>query len=270
MALKNLMVHLDAGERTAARLGMAVAIARSHQARLVGVFGQRAEAEQVGVVPHWPPASYAAAAAASEGAFRQATQGLAQAEWIDVNRGRDVELLFRITELARFGDLMVLGQHEDRHDARVPAELPEEVVLGSGRPALLVPYVGRYPARFERPLIAWNNSREAAHALNDALPLIEGCKEAIVLSLDTRYKEAEQSCGAVARQLACHGIKAATEVLMVEDVGIMDMLLNRVTDQGADLLVMGAHGQIGFPFVSRGAGTRHILRNMTVPVLMSN
>ena len=39
---------------------------------------------------------------------------------------------------------------------------------------------------------------------------------------------------------------------------------------GADLLVMGAHGQISCPFVSRGAGTRYILRHMTVPVLLSN
>jgi hypothetical protein len=33
---------------------------------------------------------------------------------------------------------------------------------------------------------------------------------------------------------------------------------------------MGAHGQIGFPFVSRGGGTRYIMQHMTVPVLMSN
>lgn len=270
MPLKDILVHMDAGERSAARLDMAATIAHHHQARLVGVFAQRAEADQVGVVPTWPPSGYREAAAACEGAFRQASQGLAQAEWIDVNRGRDVELLYQLTALARFGDLTVLGQYEEAPLARVPAELPEEVVLNSGRPVLVVPYVGRYAARFERPLIAWNNSREAAHALADALPLIEGCKEAVVLSLETRFKEAEASCEAVIRHLACHGIKAVSEVLMVEDVGIMDMLLNRVTDQGADLLVMGAHGQIGFPFVSRGAGTRHILRNMTVPVLMSN
>ena len=41
MALKNLMVHLDQGGRTAARLELAVSLARQHQARLVGVFGQR-------------------------------------------------------------------------------------------------------------------------------------------------------------------------------------------------------------------------------------
>ena len=140
----------------------------------------------------------------------------------------------------------------------------------SGRPVLLMPYAGSFKADFQRPLIAWNKSREAAHAVNDALPVIEGCQEVTVVSLDTRREEAKIACAEVARHLACHGIKTKTEVLVVEDIGVMDMLLNQVADRAADLLVMGAHGQIGFPFVSRGAGTRYILRHMTVPVLMSN
>jgi len=270
MTLKNLMVHLDGSARSAARLDLAVALARQHQARLVGVFGQRARAEQIGVVATWPPAEYVAAAEASQAAFAQASAGLAQAAWQDINRGSDTELLHRITASARYFDLTLLGQHDDEMNGTVPPELPEELVVNAGRPILVVPYVGDYSAPFRRPLIAWNNSREAAHALNDALPLIAGCEEAIVLSLDTRQEEAEAACAAVTSHLACHGIKAKTEVLVVEDIGIMDMLLNRVSDHGSDLLVMGAHGQIGFPFVSRGAGTRHILRSMTVPVLMAN
>ncbi|MDD5248891.1 MAG: universal stress protein [Rhodocyclaceae bacterium] len=270
MTLKNLMVHLDGSERTAARLEMAVALAQRHQARLVGVFGQRAAAQQVGAVINWPSPEYVQAAAASAAAFRQASAGLAQAEWLDINRGSDAALLHHLTAVARYVDLTVLGQYDGNANGKAPPDLPEELVVNSGRPVLVVPYVGRYPPVFARPLIAWNNSREAAHALNDALPLIAGCHEAVVLSLDTRYEEAEASCAAVARHLACHGIAAKTEILMVENIGIMDMLLNRVADRQADLLVMGAHGQIGFPFVSRGAGTRHILRSMTVPVLMSN
>lgn len=269
MALKNLMVHLDQSERTAARLELAVALARRDQARLVGVFGQRAEARHVGVVATWPPEEYTAAAAATRARFEAATAGLAGAVWHDVNRGGDAELLRQITDLARYSDLMVLGQHDEQTRSLVPAELPDEVLVDSGRPILVVPYAGEFREVGRRPLIAWNNSREAAHALNDALPLIEGCEEAILLSLDTRYEEAKASCAEVARHLACHGVAARSEVLMVEDVGVMDMLLNRVTDHAADLLVMGAHGQIGFPFVSRGGGTRHILRQMTVPVLMS-
>jgi nucleotide-binding universal stress UspA family protein len=270
MPLKHLIVHLDRGERTQARLEMAVAIARRHQARLIGVFGQRALPDQVGVVPTWPPAEYVRAAAASKPAFAQASAGLAQAEWRDINRGGDMALLGQIIAVARYADLVVLGQHDDSIESQVPPELPEEVVTNAGRPILVVPYVGDFAPIFRRPLIAWNDSREAAHALNDALPLIEGCDEAIVLSLDTRFDEAKASCAAVATHLACHGIAARTDVLVIEDSCIMDMLLSRASDHQADLLVMGAHGQIGFPFVSRGAGTRHILRSMTVPVLMSN
>lgn len=270
MSLKNLMVHLDQGERTNARLEMAVSLARSHQARLLGVFGQRAQPQQVGIVATWPSKEYVQAAAASKATFEKATAGLAQAEWHDVNRGSDHELLRQITDLARYSDLIVLGQHDESVKSHVPPELSEEVVLNSGRPVLLMPYAGNFEPVFQHPLIAWNKSREAAHALNDALSLIEGCQEATVVSLDTRREEAKIACAEVARHLACHGIKSKTEVLVVEDVGIMDMLLNQVSDRSADLLVMGAHGQIGFPFVSRGAGTRYILQHMTVPVLMSN
>ena len=270
MSLKNLMVHLDCGERTKARLDIAVSIARQHQARLLGVFGQRAEPEKVGIVATWPSEEYIAAANASKAQFLTASAGLAQAEWRDINRGSDAELLRRITDLGRYSDLIVLGQHDESAKALVPAELPEEIVLNSGRPVLLIPYIGEFAPHFERPLIAWNKSREAAHAVNDALPLLEICHEATVVSLDTQHDTAVDCCTELARHLACHGIKSKTDILMVNDIGIMDMLLNRITDRDADLLVMGAHGQIGFPFVNRGAGTRHILRHMTVPVLMSN
>lgn len=270
MSLKNLMVHLDQGERTMARLEMAAALARKHQARLLGVFGQRAQAQQVGIVATWPSEDYTRAAQASRATFEKATAGLAQAEWHDINRGSDAELLSRITEMARYTDLILLGQHDEGAKALVPPDLPEEVILNSGRPVLMLPYAGNYPAVFQRPLIAWNKSREAAHALNDALPLIETCEHATVVSLDTRHEHATACCEELARHLACHGIKVKTDILVVDDIGIMDMLLNRVTDRDADLLVMGAHGQIGFPFFSRGAGTRYILRHMTVPVLMSN
>ena len=270
MSLKNLLVHLDQGARTQARLEIAVALAHRHQARLLGVCGQRAQPQQVGIVATWPSEEYVAAAAASKAAFEKASAGLADAEWHDVNRGSDHELLSRITDLARYSDLIVLGQNDESAKSHVPPELAEEVVVNSGRPVLLLPYAGNFQAAFKRPLFAWNKSREAAHALNDALSLIEGCDEATVVSLDSRRDEAKLACTEIARHLACHGIKAATEVLVVDDVGVMDMLLNQVSDRGADLLVMGAHSQIGFPFVSRGAGTRYILQHMTVPVLMSN
>lgn len=270
MSLKNLMVHLDQSNRTEARLELAASLARQHQARLVGVFGQLAPAQKVGLVSSWPTPAYTEAAEASKAAFGKATAGLPQAEWHDINRGSEAEVLSHVTELARHADLVVMGQYDDAAKSHVPADLTEEVILNSGRPVLILPYAGTFTAVARRPLIAWSNAREAARALNDALPLIEGCDKASVLSFSTTTEEARSSCDSVIRHLACHGIEANAETMLVTDIGIMDMLLNRASDLGSDLLVMGAHGHIGLPFVSRGAGTRYILRHMTVPVLMSN
>jgi len=270
MPLRNVMVHLDSSERATVRLNIAVSIARQHNARLLGVFGQRAGPQTVGIVASWPSEEYVSASMASKALFDAAVAGLAQSEWHDVNRGSDTELSRQITNVGRYTDLIVVGQHDENAKAHVSPDLPEELVLNSGRPVLLIPYIGDFLPRFERPLIAWNNSREAAHAVNDALPLIESCQEATVVSLDTQHDVASAACTELSRHLACHGIRSTTDILMVNDIGIMDMLLNRITDRDGDLLIMGAHGQIGFPFFSRGAGTKHILRHMTVPVLMSH
>jgi nucleotide-binding universal stress UspA family protein len=267
--LKDLMVHLDESERTSARLELAATLARRHKARLTGVFGQRAKALQVGVIASWPPEEYIQSAGVVRARFEQAAGNLGQHEWHDVNRGGDAELLRQIVEFARYGDLMILGQHDESNHAFVPPELPEEVVTGAGRPILVVPYSGTFPDVGQRPLIAWNGSPEAARALNAALPLIAGCKEAIVLSSHTNYEEAKAASLKVEQHLACHGVAARSSFLIVEEVGVMDALLNQVTDEGADMLVMGAHAQLGLPPMRRGAGTRHILRHMTVPVLMA-
>jgi nucleotide-binding universal stress UspA family protein len=266
--LKNLMVHLDGSPRTEARLQIAVELAKANNARVVGVFAQRAAAKRVGPNSDWPPESYELAAKASKSAFDQATVGLT-AQWVDINRGGDSAILSLVTEKARYFDLVIMGQHNSEEEEFSVPDLVEEVLSNSGRPVLIIPYVGNFRAKFKRPLLAWNASRESAHALNDAIPLIKGCDEAIILSFDSSVVRAEESCQQVQAHLSCHSIFSRSEVMVIEDVGIMDMLLNNACDQGSDLLVMGSHSQLGFPFLSRGAGTRHILRTMVLPVLMS-
>ena len=267
MALKDLLVHLDPGERTPMRLAIAVDLARERDARLIGLFAQRALPEQVGVVATWPSPDYVAAAQASRTAFEEATNGLRAAEWRDVNRGGDSELLRLVTENARYADLVVIGQYDENAPELVPPELAEEIVIHSGRPVLVLPYAGTYEHVGRHPLIAWDRSRESARALHDALPLIADCTEAIVVSLDSPYEEAEQSAAAVAAHLACHGINARTEVLVAEEEHVMDFVLNRVTDLDADLLVMGAHRHTSF--VRSPTDPRGILRQMVVPTLVA-
>jgi len=263
--LRNILVHLDSGERTAVRLSLAAALAAQHGARLVGLFAQRGEARSVGVVASWPGEPYRAAADASRQAFATAAARLDDPEWRDANRGSDTEITRVVTAMARGFDLTILGQHEPDRPAPVPSDLPEQVILHSGRPALVIPYAGKVPSLGVRPLVAWNGGREAARALNDALPLLSDAGTAWILQLGS-----DDSTADPVAHLDCHGVAAQTETLSVDGVGRMDMLLNRVADLGCDLLVMGAYGNYGFPHLNRGGGTRHILQHMTVPVLLSH
>lgn len=270
MTLKNILVHLDQGERCWERLRLAVDLAQKHGARLVGLFAQTSRAHTVGVVAVWPPEAYREAAAASKAAFEAATADIADAEWRDANRGSTQEVIQAVIEAAHNVDLVILGQDAGGEHPQVPVGMAEQVILNAGRPALVLPYIGKFETVGARPLIAWNHSREAARALNDALPLIANTEHAVVASF-VRHPDVERTAARdCVAHLACHGVEASVEVMTPDGVGVMDMLLNRASDLSADLLVMGAHGQIGFPYLHRGAGSRHILAHMTLPVLMSH
>src|SRR5271157_1983363 len=154
MSLKNILAHVDSRPRTAVRLALAVRLAERMGARLTGLFAEEAEAYQVGTVASWPSPHYTAALESARGAFDAATQPLAERrDFIDLNRGSDHEIIPRFVEIARTFDLVILGQTLE--DVPVPGKLPEQTIVDSGRPTLVVPYVGTYLDVGRRPLFAW-------------------------------------------------------------------------------------------------------------------
>jgi nucleotide-binding universal stress UspA family protein len=222
----------------------------------------------VGIVASWPSREYQQAREASKAQFTAATAGLRDTEWVDVNRGAEAQVVQRVVEHARCFDLVVMGQYSEPGMSFAPPDLCEEVVVNSGRPVLIIPYVGSYAEIGTRPLMAWTSSREAARALNDALALIAGCEEIVLFSADGGKSGPHE---AVAKHLAAHGIRCKSNVVVLdEEIGVMDFLLDRAADLSADLLVMGANAPEWHPFARHGAGTRYVLRHMTLPVLMSN
>lgn len=270
MTLRNILVHLDAGERSAARLNLAIGLAARDGARLLGLFAQLGSPHQVGVVASWPSETYRQAAETSHQRFAAATQGLALAEWRDVNRGGATEITDRVIAASRHVDLAILGQHAPDGDAPLPADLAEQVVLNAGRPVLVVPYIGAPDSLGERAIVAWNASREAARALNDALPLLPPHARMLLMSVQSSPDTDEDLTPDIVHHLRLHGVEPTVEALQAGGIGLMDQLLNRLADIGGDLLIMGAYGHYGFPQLARGSGTRYILGHMTAPVLFSH
>jgi nucleotide-binding universal stress UspA family protein len=175
---------------------------------------------------------------------------------------------------ARYADLVIVGQI-DPDDAQAPVNSPrpEDIALSSGRPVLVVPYVGNYPTLGQHVLIGWDASREATRAVNDAMPLLTAASLVTVLTIDAlvgREEHGDVPGADIALYLARHGVKARVEHTVSGGIGAGNVLLSRAGDIGADLLVMGAYGHSRVRELVLGGATRTVLESMTLPAFMSH
>lgn len=279
MTYKTIVVHLDAGPRRSERLAIAAMLAGRFDAHLVGLFALAplpipfSVAGNVGSLIELEARWRDEAVAECHREFDKAARahGVRGLEWRDTQ----VEPLRAMLLSARYADLVVLGQHESAAadaGARVPANLVEDTVLGAGRPALVVPYAGRFTKLGERVLLAWNTSREAARATADALPLLQAARQVDVVAFDPRSGGADHGAqpGAdIALYLARHGVKA-TAAQQQARIDAGGQILSRAADTDADLIVMGAYGHSRTRELVLGGATRTVLGAMTVPVLFSH
>ena len=172
--------------------------------------------------------------------------------------------------LVRYADLVIAGQRDPDSDERMGAVDPEDLLMGCGRPVLMVPYAYRLDRIDDRVLVAWNASRESARAVADAMPLLEAASHVTVLAINPGPELGDEPCADISLHLARHNVEAEAAHMEVTDMDVGDALLNRATDLGMDLIVMGAYGRPRLRELVLGGATRYILRHMTVPVLMSH
>lgn len=294
---------MDDSADCAERLGVATRLAADHGAHLSAIYVDRPYAIPTYFAEGIPPEIYKRQAELAqeardraEAAFRAETERAGvSAEWrVGDGLASDVVALH-----ARYADLAIVGQVDPEAESPIGfADLPEQTVLGSGRPALVVPYAGRFPKIGGNVEIAWNASREATRAVNDALPLLERARKVTVLAVNPVTgpgRHGEVPSADIAQHLARHGVRVTAEHLAHEapgaeatlelahhgvgsevehvydrDVGIGDLLLSHAADNAVDLIVMGLYGHSRLRETIMGGVSRKLLRQMTVPVLMSH
>ncbi len=282
--LKDILVHLDASERSGTRLRLAADLARRHAAHLSGLYvvdlvlpagfaagmGGYGDGAALGALLDQMRNDALADAATVEARFRETLrrEGL-QGEW-RLTEGIAPEL---VALHARYADIAVLGQEDPEGTEPNAGAIIERTLFSSGRPALIIPFAGDFPTLGRTVLIGWNASRESARAVNDALPLIAQAQSATVLSINPRV--GIDAHGAVpgadiARHLARHGLKVTAAQTVSDEVPDGDVLLNYAADNGSDLLVIGGYGHSRVREFVMGGVTRTLLQRMTVPVMMSH
>lgn len=280
MAYKTILVHCNDTKRVSRIVGAAVELAERFQAHLVGL----SVAPPVLVVPAGVPGSpdtmvideraqlYRRDNPAMKSAFQAAVEGKTLTpEWREEDAGTST-IADVVIRHARTVDLIVAAQRDWHWSASAELDVGDRLAVAAGRPILIVPNEGVHSGIGSRVVVAWNGRREATRAAFDALPLLRQAQEVKVLGIDP-LSEGDSSealpaidlCAALARHgITCEAIAAAS------DGSIGATLLSRAIEHRADLLVMGCYGHSRLSELVFGGATRHILRHMTIPVLMSH
>jgi nucleotide-binding universal stress UspA family protein len=171
-------------------------------------------------------------------------------------------------------DLSVLGNPVSDADSELYfSRVFRGLLLGSGRPVLVVPEGATLPVPVSRVVLAWKPTPEATRALHDALPLLSPSAEIDVLVIDPLATETgygEQPGADIARLLARHGYQARVLERSREGGTTARCLLRHVEECGAQLLVMGGYGHWHWRERVLGGATRDVLDTARIPVLFSH
>ncbi|HEY0183746.1 MAG TPA: universal stress protein [Rhodopila sp.] len=285
MNFKNVLVYLDGSDRSEVIMQMAASFAKRHEARLSGLhvvgfplptqtgtdsidaFGKLCPPRSLAMIREFALAT----ADRAETIFREQLNrtGLS-GDW----HAPEGMVAYTAGIHARDFDLTIAGQIDPAHPPLGTRRLvPEALLLESGRPVLILPCIGQFDTIGENVLIGWNRSREAARAMNDALPILEKARSVAVLTCVSGQPEPrndEPDPASIVSHLACHGVAATASIQEIGTATVAVALLDHAARNPTDLLVMGGYGRSRLREVILGGTTRAILREMTLPVFIAH
>lgn len=279
MSYKTILVHLTSEDRARSALGFAIGLAQRFQAHLIGLY----------VFPSYPltppvPLPFGAEIAGQvRGAINEETRKVKAvfdemtasqpfvAEWRAITTDRRPPEKV-VIEQSHVVDLVVASQTDPSWKWSDILDFPDSLALGGGRPVVIVPNYGRHDHVPRVVTVAWNGRREAARAVADALPLLRQAEAVNVLTVrdGKPLPEGHLPDTEIAASLARHGVKVDLADVIATEYTIGEEIRVRAIDRGSDLIVMGCYGHSRLREFALGGVTRHIMREMTLPILFSH
>lgn len=177
---------------------------------------------------------------------------------------------------ARLCDLLVMSQSRQNESSwGIPSSMAESVIMSAGRPVLMIPYanIAEYPIG-EDVMFCWDYGRRAARALADAAPILTRAKSLTILTVDPQPEMLSQQDVRPDDLLAFCASRGYPVPKMInkssEYANVGDTILNTVTDQGCDMVVMGIYNRSRVREWILGGTSKTLIQSMTVPILFSH
>lgn len=279
MAIKDLLIAFNGSPGSLQALKLGLQMAKKYEAAITLVHVRTPETFESHIQRWIPKETLGALKEAEEQAVESihqsamdeiaASGGGLETQWI-VEEGHPNSLLARMT---RYHDLLIIGQFAPVAPTERLAVTPEELVMRSGKPVLMVPKDYAVRPFKEHAVVAWDGSRPAARALSDAMQILETKSQLDIVTVADLEGEAapEPPVGRdIVVHLKRHGVNAERVYLSAKRDGIGATLLEHCAEKDPDILVMGAYSQAKLREALFGGVTRDVLANMNVPVLMAH
>jgi nucleotide-binding universal stress UspA family protein len=172
---------------------------------------------------------------------------------------------------SHYSDLIIASQPELETRSLVVAGVPEDVLLTSGVPMLLLPCGLKPPIKFENIVIAWRSSREAIRSVHDAMPLLLAAKKVTVFTFAPQSDHSGREPGLLVDHLEQHGVWAKAESWPdTGDMSTISALFAWLDTQEADLIVAGAYGHSRLVEGLFGGVSRDLLHEPSLPLFLSH
>lgn len=175
-------------------------------------------------------------------------------------------------QASRYVDLVTASQlQEDVLSGDNSFSLLNSLVLESGKPVMLIPTDWQAGAPGKSIVLGWDQARESARAVSDAMPLLQAADKVHVAAVVPANQQAP-NLAHISDYLSSRGVqnelhllnkdkRQSTTAKVIQDLGeTMD----------ADFYVLGGYGHSKFREVVLGGVTRHMIQHCNAPVLLSH
>jgi nucleotide-binding universal stress UspA family protein len=276
MAYKTILFCLNEIDRIPQLVQAARTLGTTFNAHVIGLY----------VIPGvqvYPSAGYAAAPDVFDGnrLYYKSNEARTRADFESAMKADGLSFDFRVVDTdvpligndvmahGRNADLIVVSATDRQSSQGVEYDFVERLVIGAGRPILVLPFIGTAKLDFSEVLVGWDEGREAARAVFDALPFLQNAGRTRIVTIDTSAKGSVPGAP-LAESLDRHGIKAELTAVSSDGQSAGETLLRAASDYGAGLVVAGAYGHSRFAEFIFGGVTRHLVHHLDRPVLMSH
>lgn len=274
MAYRDILFHAFEGEAGDTVQKTALALAGKMGAQVTGVSVVDNTPIPAYVVPYLPTnldQNYLEEARATAKSLRSRVE--------DAGRAADIHVEWRYVEgdirgvinlHSRYTDLVVLGQGAGEDVPLGPAlNLADDLILSTAKPILSVPWHGDFTNIGTNVLVAWNGSPQSSRAVHDALPILTEAQS--VKLIEVGPENIHHIPGAeITAHLTRHGVNVEADYVVEGSNSTGEAILGYASEMNADLIVCGGWGHSQIVETVMGGVTRHLLRNMPVPILMSH